>query len=196
MPSSTRFARSSVSTAVRGWAVWAGTVGLAVAMPSLLAAQEAAPERPAADPADVESPEALVAAVYDVISGPAGVARDWERFRSLFAPEGRLIPSGRRPDGSAGYAVWTVEEYVEGASRAFSDSGFFEREIHAEAERYGDMAHVWSTYESRRSRDNAEPFQRGINSFQLWFDGERWWVLQIFWHAEREGAPIPERYGG
>ena len=193
MPPSNRFPQCSVPDVLR---CCVAAAALALAAPSLLAAQEAPTDRAEADPADVESPQALVAAVYDVISGPAGEARDWDRFRSLFAPEGRLIPSGRRPDGSAGYAVRTVEEYVEGASRAFAETGFFERELHAETERYGDMAHVWSTYESRRSPDDAEPFQRGINSFQLWFDGDRWWVLHVFWHAEREGAPIPERYGG
>lgn len=171
---------------------------LLLAVPATSAAQEAAPAdaRPAADPADVSSLEAIVDAVYDVISGPAGEARDWDRLRSLFVPEGRLIPSGRRPDGTAGYRVLTVEDYIENARRSFAEEGFFEREIHAETERYGDIAHVFSTYESRRSADDAEPFQRGINSLQLWHDGDRWWVVTILWHAEREGASIPERYGG
>ncbi|MDP2497294.1 MAG: DUF4440 domain-containing protein [Candidatus Palauibacterales bacterium] len=144
----------------------------------------------------MESPEAIVAAVYDVISGGAAEERDWERFRSLFRPEGRLVPSGRGPGGEAGYRVLTVDEYVGNASKAFAKQGFFEREVHAEVERFGDIAHVFSTYESRRSPDDAEPFQRGINSFQLWFDGDRWWILHVLWHGEREGAPIPEEYGG
>lgn len=164
--------------------------------PAPLAGQQETTGSPGAAPGDVATPEAIVAATYDVISGPSGEARDWERFRSLFVPEARLIPTGRGPGGEAGYRVFTPGEYVERARQAFAEQGFFEREVHAEAERYGDIAHVFSTYESRRAPDDAEPFQRGINSFQLWHDGERWWIVTILWHGEREGAPIPGRYGG
>ncbi len=164
--------------------------------PAALAGQQGDPGRPAADPADVGSPDAIVAAVYESISGDAGEERDWDRLRSLFVDGARLVPSGRRPDGGAGHRILTVEEYMEGATRAFAESGFFETEIHAVMERYGDIAHVFSTYESRRAVDDAEPFQRGINSIQLWHDGDRWWIVTILWHGEHDGAPIPERYGG
>jgi len=170
--------------------------------PAPAAAQQQAPapagERPAADSADVATPGAIVAAAYDVISGAAGEARDWDRFRSLFLPEARLVPSGRGPDGSPRYQVLTVEEFVESATASFAERGFWEREIHAETERFGDLAHVLSTYETWESPPSAdgEPVARGINSFQLWHDGGRWWIVDIYWHGEREDAPIPERYGG
>lgn len=174
----------------------AAALAVLVLAPAALAAQQGPSDRPAADPADVESPDAIVAAVYESISGDAGEARDWDRLRSLFVDGARLVPSGRRPDGGAGHRILTVEEYIEGAAQAFAESGFFETEIHAVTERYGDIAHVFSTYESRRAEDDAEPFQRGINSIQLWHDGERWWIVTILWHAEHDGAPIPERYEG
>lgn len=170
--------------------------------PAPAAAQEKAPtpaqERPTADSADVATPGAIVAAAYDVISGAAGEARDWDRFRSLFLPEARLIPTGRGPDGSPRYQVLTVEEFVESATASFAERGFWEREIHAETERFGDLAHVLSTYETWETRPSAdaEPVARGINSFQLWHDGERWWIVDIYWHGEREDAPIPDHYGG
>jgi hypothetical protein len=88
-----------------------------------------------------------------------------------------------------------VEELVDVAKQRFAEEPFYEREIHAVTERFGDIAQVFSTYVSLRSPD-GEPFERGINSFQLWFDGDRWWVVTIFWHSERQDAPIPERYGG
>ena len=173
----------------------AGVLAVLLLAPASLVGQETS-DRPEADPGDVASPDAIVEAVYESISGAAGEARDWDRFRSLFVPDARLIPSGRRPDGTAGHQAMAVDRYVEGATQAFAESGFFEREIHAVSERYADIAHVFSTYESRRDPDDAQPFQRGINSFQLWFDGERWWIVNILWHGEREDAPIPERYGG
>lgn len=167
----------------------------ALLLPAPVVAQQAAPERPDAAPDDVASPGAIVAAVYEAISGAADEARDWDRLRSLFLPEGRMIPAFRDSAGTAAYRVLTVEEYVEAGREVFAEEGFYEREVWAETRRFGDIAHVFSTYESRRSPD-ADPFSRGINSFQLWFDGDRWWIVDIFWHAEREDAPVPERYGG
>lgn len=157
----------------------------------------AAQQVPEPDPADVESVDAIMAAVYDVISGPAGQARDWDRMRSLFHPDARLIPSGRNPDtGQGGIRYLTIEDYISGPGQQLESMGFFETEIHRVEERYADIAHIFSTYESRRNADDAEPFMRGINSFQLRFDGTRWWVINIFWQGESPHFPIPDTYLG
>jgi len=149
-----------------------------------------------ADPTDVESVDAIVAAVYDVISGPAGQARDWERFRSLFIPGARLIPVGPRPEGKYGANVTTPEEYAEGANSYFLENGFFEDEIGRTQEEFGPVVHLFSAYQSKRTPEDPEPFARGINSFQLMDDGTRWWIVTIYWTAEREDLPIPLRYIG
>lgn len=179
----------------------AGLATLALlAGPSSALAQDAAAEAPpAADPADVESIDAIMTAVYDVISGEAGEARDWDRFMSLFIPEARLIPSGRNQQGQHGYAVWTPQQYVETVGPQLEENGFFEDEAYRVTERWGDIAHLFSTYNSYHTAADMEAgntFQRGINSFQLMFDGERWWVVTIFWEAEAPERPIPEEYLG
>lgn len=161
---------------------------------SALAAQEAAgpaPAPPAPRAADVASADAIVAALYDVISGPAGQARDWDRFRSLFIPAARLIMVGKRPDGAIMHRVMTPEDYVQAAGPQLEARGFFEREIGRTVDRFGAVTHVFSAYDSRRAADDAEPFARGVNSIQLLHDGNRWWVVTIFWDSEREGQPIP-----
>jgi len=176
------------------------TLLLSVAAP--LAGQDAAssdsaapaPVRPEAAPADVESIDAIMAAVYDVISGPAGEKRDWDRMRSLFIDGARLIPTGRGQSGQYGHRVMTVEDYITGAGPWLEQNGFFETEVSRSVDRFGNIAQVFSTYESRRSADDAEPFMRGINSFQLWNDGNRWWVVTIFWEAESPDNPIPDEY--
>jgi hypothetical protein len=155
---------------------------------------QATPTPPAANPADVGSMDAIIAAVYDVISGPAGKKRDWDRMRSLFAPGARLIPTQSRQTGGYGSRVLTVEEYIERASAAFEKQGFYEREAARKVEMFGQIAHVFSTYESRRAPDDAKPFQRGINSIQLMNDGQRWWIVTIFWQGEDEKNPLPEKY--
>ena len=144
--------------------------------------------------ADVESIDAIVAALYDVISGEAGKPRDWNRMRSLFAPEGRLMAVGKRPEGTVVLRTMTVEDYIGRNAKAFATTGFFEREAARTSEVFGQIAQVFSTYESRHAAGDAKPFQRGINSIQLVHDGKRWWIVNLVWRAEDEGLPLPERY--
>jgi hypothetical protein len=143
---------------------------------------------------DVESVDGIVAALYDVISGPAGKARDWDRMRSLFAPEGRLTAVGARADASYVLRAMSVEDYIARNSKAFATMGFFEREMARTGETFGQIVHVFSTYESRHAPGDAKPFQRGINSIQLYHDGKRWWIVSVLWRAEDERLPLPERY--
>jgi hypothetical protein len=152
-------------------------------------------ETPAARPADVSSMSAIIDAVYDVISGPKGQERDWDRMRSLFLPGARLISARTGKDGVTTAHVMSLEDYIRLGGPMLQKDGFFEREAHRTEDRYGNIAQVFSTYESRHSAD-AKPFQRGINSFQLLFDGQRWWVVTIYWQGETPSLPIPKQYGG
>jgi hypothetical protein len=157
-------------------------------------APQIAPAPPAAKPADVASPDAILAAVYEVISGPAGQARDWDRFRSLYFPGARLVPTGPKKEGGGFFArTMTPDEYVGRATPFFEKEGFYEKEAARRMERYGNIVQVFSTYESRHDPKEA-PFARGINSFQLFFDGTRWWVVTVFWQAETAENPIPKEF--
>ena len=148
---------------------------------------------PAANPADVATMDAIVASLYDVISGPPG-PRNWDRFRSLFIPGARLIPTGRRQTGEVGSRVLTPDEYIQRSAPLLEKNGFFEREVSHRVEKFGNIAHVFSTYESRHAKDDAKPFARGINSIQLMNDGKRWWVVTVFWQGEDEKNPLPAEY--
>jgi len=150
--------------------------------------------QPAANPADVASLDAILAALYDVISGPAGQARNWDRMRSLFIPGARLIPSSPAPDGKVVPRVLDVEGYIQRAGPNLEKNGFFEREISRKTETFGTITHAFSTYESRRNKEDAAPFARGINSIQLVNDGTRWWVVTVFWDSERPNNQIPKQY--
>ena len=161
------------------------------AVSSASAAQTAAP---APQPQDVASMESIIGALYDVISGPAGQPRNWDRMRSLFVPEARLIPAVYRRDSTPTVRTLSVEQYITAVGPQLERSGFFEREIAHREEQSGGVVHRFSTYESRRTAADPAPFARGINSIQLWFDGRRWWIVTIYWEGERPGNPIPERY--
>lgn len=149
---------------------------------------------PAARPADVESMDAIIAALYDVISGPAGQKRDWNRFRSLFYPGARLIPTGHPANGPARATVLTPDEFAARSAPALEQRGFFERELSRTVEQFGSVTHAFSTYDSKNKLEDPAPFARGINSIQLLNDGSRWWVMTIFWDAERPGLTIPGKY--
>ena len=144
-----------------------------------------------AKPADVSSSDAIIKALYDVISGPAG-PRDWDRFQSLFIPEAHLIFSDKK-DGKLIHRAMTPAEYQQRAGGFFLKEGFFENAIANKVDRFGNVAQVFSTYESRHEK-SAKPFARGINSIQLLNDGSRWWVVSILWDSERPDNPIPGKY--
>ena len=76
----------------------------------------------------------------------------------------------------------------------FEKGGFFESELARRTESFGNITHVWSTFESRRGTADAEPYTRGIYSVQLLKDGDRWWILSLSWDMERENNPMPEKY--
>jgi hypothetical protein len=148
-----------------------------------------------ADPKDVASLDAIMKAVYDVISGDAGKVRDWDRFRSLFYKDARLIPSGKNQQtGVIGARVLTPEDYIQRSGPMLEKNGFHEREIARHVDMYGNIAQVFSTYASFHKADDKDPFMRGINSFQLLNDGKRWWVVTIYWQAETPDNLIPKQF--
>jgi hypothetical protein len=144
---------------------------------------------------DVSSIDAIIKATYDAISGDKEEKRDWDRFRSLFHKDARLIPSGtNRETGVTSANAYTPEEYIKRSEPFMMQNGFFEREIARRTEIFGTIAHVLSTYEGRNKESDEKPFLRGINSFQLLNDGKRWWIVTIYWQAETPDNPLPEKY--
>ena len=146
---------------------------------------------------DICSIDAIIRAAYQVISGPAGQPRDWERERSLFWPGARMIPTAMQAGDNISKPAPQLldnEAYIARVEPFFREHGFYETEIARRTEQFGQIAHAWSTYESRHSPEDREPFMRGINSFQLFYDGERWWIVNIYWQHETAAHPIPEEY--
>lgn len=153
----------------------------------------AAASTPVPNPEDVATSDAVVAALYASISGDAGVPRDWNRFRSLFHPSARLIPISTPAEGPSVLRILTPDEYIARAEPALM-RGFHERETARRFEHFGHMAHVFSTYDSRHAAADATPFARGINSIQLFDDGQRWWILSVYWQSETPTLPLPPQY--
>jgi hypothetical protein len=143
---------------------------------------------------DVTSLDNIMATLYSVISGEKGEVRDWVRFKKLFTADARLIPTTKNKEDKIGYRIMSPSDYQESAGKRLEEVGFHEIEISRKTEAYGSLVHVWSTYESYHSKSDKTPFARGINSIQLMNDGNRWWILQIYWLGESVENPLPKEY--
>jgi hypothetical protein len=143
--------------------------------------------------ADVSTIDGIVKAYYDVISGPPGRPRQWSRDRTLYPPDVRFVEIHEGKDGKIRAQVETHQQYVDRTNAPMVKQGFDEREIHRVTERFGSIANVFSTYESRLSPEGPV-IARGINSLQLFHDGARWWIASATWQDESPRNPIPREY--
>jgi hypothetical protein len=163
---------------------------LALMLANSVAMAQAPAPPPDPAPADVASPAAIVQAVYSVISGPAGATRDWNRLRSLMVPGAVFCVTGVSKAGLLRTRTVSVEDYISGSSKALAATGFYEHGVMGPTWRYAHIATVSSPYESRHAPGET-PFERGINVFQLAYDGARWRIISIAWEGETAAFPLP-----
>lgn len=148
-------------------------------------------DAPVAKPADVATPEAVVAAYYESLSGPAGKKRDWNRFLSLFFHSGRLFPTEGKGHGGHMARSFSPQTYLYNAEIEMYGSGYFVRELGRRSVTFGKMAEVLSTYEARHAEADSQPYVRGLSSFQLVNDHHRWSIFSVTWQPETAEARLP-----
>jgi hypothetical protein len=153
-------------------------------------ANERDQETPAADPADVATPESVVKALNETLSGRAGEARNWERFRSLMAPNARFVTESVAADGAVHRQALGVEDIITSNEKALATEGFFEHRVITHDEVWAHLAVIVTAFEIRHASGEA-PFARGIKHFELTSDGKRWFVESIVWESEATASPLP-----
>jgi hypothetical protein len=141
---------------------------------------------------DVSSLDGMMKAYYEVISGPAGQPRQWSRDRTLYIPDIRFVSMSVGKDGKPVAHTMTHQQFVDASDKGLKRDGFYETEIHRNTERFGNIVHIASTYESRVKADSPV-IARGINSIEAFWDGKRWWIASAIWDEERPGNPIPSQ---
>ncbi|MEY4929421.1 MAG: hypothetical protein RI909_145 [Bacteroidota bacterium] len=141
---------------------------------------------------DTKTVESTITTLYEVISGGPGVERDWARFKNLFKPEGRLIPTRKDDQGNLIIKALSPDEYIEFFTPRIA-TGFFERELNRKVEEFGTVVHAFSTYETRDQKDGPAT-NRGINSIQLFKDNDRYYIVNVYWCAESMGFELPKKY--
>lgn len=142
---------------------------------------------------DVKNIDNLILALYESISGEANEERDWERFKYLFAPDAKLIPTARSKEGKVSYKYWTPQEYVDMFTSSRRSTGFFEIELGRITEEFANIAQVFSTYATMEEK-NGPIVRKGINSIQLIRDKDRYYIMNIFWSNEEGAETIPEKF--
>lgn len=167
--------------------------GAGVAFAQRPAAPHVAVAAIAPRPEDVASIDGILHAFYDVISGPAGQPRQWARDRTLYIPDVHFVSLSSDTAGHVRADVVDHQTFVDRSDASLVRRGFFETEIHRTTARFGNLVHVFSTYEMRE-RVDSPVFGRGINSIELFWDGTRWWIAGAQWDDERPDNPIPREY--
>jgi hypothetical protein len=144
-----------------------------------------------ANPADVATIDGIIKAFYETISGAKGVPRQWSRDKTLYSPGVRYVSMSER-DGKIRPSVLDYMSYVNSTNEFLVAEGFQERELNRVVRRFGNIAHVFSTYEF--SASDGKEKGRGINSIGLFWDGTRWWISSASWDEERPNNPIPKEF--
>jgi len=137
-----------------------------------------------ARPEDVSTIDGIIHALYDVISGPAGVPRQWDRDRSLYAPGAAQMSSRKDSQGKRFTLSMDVDGFIEFAEPRLM-RGFYEYEVDRVAYKVGNVTHVFSTYETRETQDGPI-IGRGINSVTLIYAANRYWIVSIAWDSASE----------
>src|SRR5919106_4474587 len=134
---------------------------------------------------DEEQIGAVIDEMYAMISGPAG-PRDWTRQRNSFLPEARQVRTWVDEQGRPAMKMMGLTEYAVNTQPFFDANDFYEIETERAINVFGNIAHVWSNYEARRSPDDPVPERRGINSIQLFrHPDEGWRIISMIWDNGR-----------
>jgi len=140
---------------------------------------------------DVSSIDNIVKASYETISGGIGVPRQWGRDRSLYDPNVRFVSISVDPKTKAIITHFeSHQDFVDHSDAFMVKEGFEERELKHVTRQFGNVATVLSSYEGKVA-STGKVVTRGVNIFQLYFDGKRWWVLSMVWDEERDDNPLP-----
>lgn len=139
---------------------------------------------------DVKTIDALIKASYEVVSGEKGEKRQWERDNYLHHP--KAVYSYFDSQKGKQMTV-TLEEFHKETDEMTFNTAFYESEVNREVRIFGNIAHVWSTYETRLEK-NGEVERRGINSIQLVYGNDRWYIISWTFCGESEDSIIPKTF--
>lgn len=142
---------------------------------------------------DVSTINGIMNATYEAVSGEAGEKRQWERDLSLHDPNAIYSFPLENASGKLQQTTMSLKDFHKETDTMVAKTAFYENEINREICVFGNIAHVWSTYETRLVK-NGPVARRGINSIQLYYNEGRWWIISWTFDKEREDRKIPQTF--
>jgi hypothetical protein len=152
--------------------------GSAMALAQALAAGCALPSEPKDIPAAIDA----------AISGSAD--KDRACMKALLIPEARMMFVSLGPDGAPSYRLETLDDWIARV-KVRGHAALEEKQLKFHIERYGSIAHLWSSY---TLHSDGKQVARGINSIQAIKEAGGWRVTDIMVQAESAAAPLPKEY--
>lgn len=134
----------------------------------------------------------VVDALYDALSFAGGSQPNYALVRAIFHPQARITPPAEDTAGSL--SPMAVDDYIEIFHKrlvedGITDQGGRELEIHRHTLTFNRVAHVFSSYQFVLL-GASKPLVSGVNTIQLVYENERWWILSLSWDRAREGQSL------
>jgi len=192
LPNKQTLGQHSKTKALRAFLLTTGTAVFSTLFSTYSVAEEphayfCGPE----NPVEARSIEAIIPALYQIVSGKAGSDKNWPLMKTLFADTASVTPVFHTKEGKMTANISSVDEFIALNKTIFKDQNFFETEVGNKTFTFGHMANVLSHYESRDAI-GAEPYAQGVNSFQLLNDGRRWCVISVTWDSHSKDHPLKD----
>ena len=137
----------------------------------------------------VKTIEGTINETYKIMTGERGEHRNWEAFRQLFTSDAQISVLIHDTSGNALLKTYTLETFVRLGMKYYESDGFIEYPLKTVINEYNGIANVFQSYYAKESDIEEE----GVNSFQLIFDGERWWISSILWTSNMNGVELPDQ---
>lgn len=132
--------------------------------------------------------DSVITAMYETVCFEPGARPDWSREDAIFAPGARMI---RVTDaGVFEFDVASFRSNIESMIDSGELPSFWEGEIWRETHAFGEVAHVLSAYETRRTK-NGDVVNRGVNSIQLFQRDGEWRICAMIWRRDGKAIQIP-----
>lgn len=144
------------------------------------------------DTISVKSIEGITNKMIELISGEIGEKRNWDEYRNLFLPTAQKISIGPGRGGTQRARVMNLEEFVRNVDPLYARDGFEEYAIGLTVNEFNGIANVFQSYYCKNLLGTYE--KRGVNSYQLVYLNDRWWIANTLFTPESDEATIPDKF--
>jgi hypothetical protein len=134
----------------------------------------------------------LIGKFYDVLSFSDTTTLKLDSLPAFFTRDGKLVAAFGKD-----ITTWTAPEFVGFIRKSIPAQGITsrsEKELFEKTEWFGNIAHVFSTYELTVQAKGQKITRRGINSIQLVKQNDNWNIISLTWDREGDSLKLPSKY--